>query len=91
MAGTHSQAFYILGVHSLIIPEAELPSLEHEALKGSPDAAFRLHRYYQSVRLDFGSTPVNRGHAATATPSRSIHLGRRPRRLGATQRGNGIW
>lgn len=53
MAGAHSQAFYIIGVHSLIIPEAELASLEHEALQGSPDAAFRLHRYYQSVRLDF--------------------------------------
>ncbi|HXH11320.1 MAG TPA: hypothetical protein VNP04_16355 [Alphaproteobacteria bacterium] len=53
MAGTHSQVFYILGVHSLIIPEAELPSLKHEALKGSPDAAFRLSLYYESVRLDF--------------------------------------
>jgi hypothetical protein len=54
MAGTDSQdSLWVIGVHSLIIPDVELPKLEREALKGSPDAAFRLYRYHQSVRLDF--------------------------------------
>jgi hypothetical protein len=43
MAGTDSQdSLWVIGVHSLIIPDVELPKLEREALKGSPDAAFRL-------------------------------------------------
>jgi hypothetical protein len=36
MAGTNSQdSLWVVGVHNLIIPAAELPKLESEALKGS--------------------------------------------------------
>jgi hypothetical protein len=36
-----------------------------------------------------GSTPFNRGHAATAVANCMVRLGGRPRRLGATQAGRG--
>lgn len=38
-----------------------------------------------------GSTPVNRGHAATAVRGRLLAFGGRPRRLGATHGERGTW
>lgn len=42
-----------IGNQNFAIPESELPSLEREALRGSPDAAFRLHLYYELIHTDF--------------------------------------
>jgi hypothetical protein len=52
MAGTDSRdSLWVIGVHSLTIPDVELPKFEGEALKGSPDAELMLYRSHQSVRL----------------------------------------
>lgn len=39
-------------INDLAIPENDLPHLENEAIEGSPDAALRLHLYYEVAHVD---------------------------------------
>jgi hypothetical protein len=42
----------VMGNAPFIIPSADLPTIEKQALEGSPDAAQRLYRYYRKVALN---------------------------------------
>jgi TPR repeat protein len=44
---------FVMGNAAFVIPAAEIPSLESEALRGSAVAAFRLHSYFEMVVLDY--------------------------------------
>lgn len=42
----------VMGNAGLIIADADLPQLQHDALRGSPDAAHRLFLFFEAVKID---------------------------------------